>query len=250
VSFEHKVPAVIIKELPAIKKKFGVSLALETNKITLSGIRMQVVHAKTEILELERVSGATFKAPPPHWDPQKSDLEIIEVVKSSAEWVKIENQIKETIPAAKIIRVQRVQNLSQWEKYCFLKDRISRKIGTDVNELHLFHGSNTNMPSLIYTGDDGFDMRYSSQGMWGRASYFAKNASYSYNFSYKLPDKSLQMFLAVVTVGNNQHIPSDKSIIKPADGYDSVSGETNFSVVYMVYENGRAYPEYLITYSV
>ena len=46
-----------------------------------------------------------------------------------------------------------------------------------------------------------------------------------------------------------EDIPSDSSIIKPSDGYDSVSGETGNSIVYMMYENGRAYPEYLVTYT-
>jgi hypothetical protein len=51
------------------------------------------------------------------------------------------------------------------------------------------------------------------------------------------------------TLFDKQDISSDPNIIKPADGYDSVSGETGNSIVYMVYENGRAYPEYLVTYS-
>ena len=121
--------------------------------------------------------------------------------------------------------------------------------------------------------------RYSAQGMWGRASYFAYNASYSHKYGFRLPDAQMQMFVARVVVGKNHRItitkkekregdegreeqymkeiifdnkgdtPSDGSIIKPPDGYDSVSGETGSSLVYMVYENGRAYPEYLVTYT-
>ena len=30
--------------------------------------------------------------------------------------------------------------------------------------------------------------------------------------------------------------------------YDTVTGDTRGSKVYIVYENGRAYPEYLVTY--
>jgi hypothetical protein len=30
--------------------------------------------------------------------------------------------------------------------------------------------------------------------------------------------------------------------------YDTVTGETQGSKVYIVYENGRAYPEYLVRY--
>lgn len=57
-------------------------------------------------------------------------------------------------------------------------------------------------------------------------------------------------------------MPNDKTLIKPppkdkaheslgfVQDYDSVSGETSGSKVFMIYENGRAYPEYLITYGV
>ena len=33
-----------------------------------------------------------------------------------------------------------------------------------------------------------------------------------------------------------------------AGRYDTVTGRTGESKVYIVYENGRAYPEYLVTY--
>jgi hypothetical protein len=98
--------------------------------------------------------------------------------------------------------------------------------------------------------------------MWGIANYFAKNASYSNGYCYQ-GSGNKQMFLARVLVGENIHIyPNDATLRKPPlkpsssnsslgfnEEYDSVSGETGNSVVYMIYENGRAYPEYLITYS-
>jgi len=86
--------------------------------------------------------------------------------------------------------------------------------------------------------------------MWGKASYFAHNASYSHNYSSALPNGHRQMFFARVAVGKNHHTLPNNAIIKPPEGFDSVSGETGNSVVYMVYENGHAYPEYLVTYTV
>ena len=48
-------------------------------------------------------------------------------------------------------------------------------------------------------------------------------------------------------------MPNDRSLKmfpdKPGGGrYDTVTGVTNGSKVYIVYENGRALPEYLVTY--
>jgi len=54
-----------------------------------------------------------------------------------------------------------------------------------------------------------------------------------------------------VIIGRCKRImPNDPKLIKPPDGFDSVTGETYGSEVYITYENGRAYPEYLITYTV
>jgi len=52
----------------------------------------------------------------------------------------------------------------------------------------LFHGTRTTDPSLVYKGEEGFDMRFSEGGMWGKAVYFAVNSSYSHNgYSFKIP---------------------------------------------------------------
>ncbi len=69
------------------------------------------------------------------------------------------------------------------------------------------------------------------------------------------------MFLARVLVGDCVHVmPNNNALLKPpskgtssllgfvSEDYDSVSGDTNGSKVFMIYENGRAYPEYLITF--
>ena len=83
--------------------------------------------------------------------------------------------------------------------------------------------------------------------------------SYSNGYAYDL-GSSKQFFLARVIVGDSKFImPNDKSLKKPptrgkniegtTEDYDSVSGETRNSKVIMVYENGHAYPEYLISYA-
>jgi hypothetical protein len=90
-------------------------------------------------------------------------------------------------------------------------------------------------------------------GKWGVAHYFAENASYSDNDAYVLNEKK-QIILAKVLVGDSTTImPNDTLLRKPpakssGGEYDSVNGETDMSTVYMIYENGRAYPDYLITY--
>jgi hypothetical protein len=113
-----------------------------------------------------------------------------------------------------------------------------------------------------------------------RGIYFAEKSSYSYSYSYKpllgsagLPPSSLQrpravddereMFLTKLLVGKEVLMNRDESpqkeaeckklIIPPVDPttnlkYNTVTGYTAGSQVWVVYENGRAYPDYLVRY--
>jgi hypothetical protein len=81
-------------------------------------------------------------------------------------------------------------------------------------------------------------------------TYFAVNSSYSESYS----EKYKQMFYAQVSLGETIHLKPDNSLKMPPKKdnsdirYDSVSGETGGSIVYIIYEH-TAYPSYLITYN-
>lgn len=73
----------------------------------------------------------------------------------------------------------------------------------------VYHGTSSTNPDEIIKGEEGFDMRYSADGYWGRAVYFAVNSSYSNVYSYKnessifssLEYRDRQMFYAKVNIG-------------------------------------------------
>lgn len=136
---------------------------------------------------------------------------------------------------------------------------MARKNSGAVNEKELYHGTRSADPAFIYKGEEGFDMRFSAQGLWGTGCYFAVNASYSKGYSYRLPDGSLQMFIAKVLTGDSVDIPSNSSLRMPPkksdassmfgeNRYDTVTGVTGGSRVYVTFKNDKAYPFYLITY--
>jgi hypothetical protein len=152
--------------------------------------------------------------------------------------------------------VERIQNRRLWTVFQtelhFLKEKHG---GKEVEVKYLFHGTRDTAPRLIYECEEGFDMKFSAQGMWGRANYFAVNSSYSNGYRFKNPDGNFQMFYAKVIIGNTVQVASNSSLTHPPllpgsmiDRFDSVKGNTNGSDVYMVYANKKAYPEYLITY--
>jgi hypothetical protein len=100
--------------------------------------------------------------------------------------------------------------------------------------------------------------------MWGTGIYFAENASYSNNYAHDCGSGQQSFMLTKLLSGEETHImPHDRSLRmcpnKPGGGrYDTVTGDTKGntkgntllpeSKVYIVYENGRALPEYLVTY--
>ncbi len=101
----------------------------------------------------------------------------------------------------------------------------------------IWHGTKSTPPFSVFQGDQGFNIVYSKPGMWGRALYFAANASYSCpSYSYKIPGTdTYQVFLAEVVLGNSVELLQDNSLLEPpmtSDGsrrYDSVTGYTGGS---------------------
>jgi hypothetical protein len=78
-------------------------------------------------------------------------------------------------------------------KYYQNKLKMQKKNNGQAIELQLFHGTRSNDPYLIYNGEVGFDMRFSSTGMWGIGIYFAQNASYSDGYAYNSTARSFSL---------------------------------------------------------
>ena len=81
--------------------------------------------------------------------------------------------------------------------------------GVQENVRELWHGTRESKPSLFYKGEEGFDIKYSNQGMWGKGIYFAENAGYSLNYSYKHRNNVKGMFFALVNLGRVADLPKD-----------------------------------------
>jgi hypothetical protein len=92
------------------------------------------------------------------------------------------------------VRLQRIQNLALWDYYCLRRERMTKVNKRMPLEASVWHGtgnprdrsSGGTDPAMIYKDvQDGFMMQYCKSGMWGVALYFAENASYSHDYSYK-----------------------------------------------------------------
>jgi len=75
----------------------------------------------------------------------------------------------------------------------------------------LFHGSGRGCePKMIYESEDGLDIRFARQGMYGTGIYFADNSGYSHSYTYRNGDGTYSMFLCYVLPGHSAHDPPDR----------------------------------------
>ena len=184
----------------------------------------------------------------------------LDQLENNEEYERVADLFMLTLHDAQILKIERVQNKVIWTKY-LEQGRYMKSLETPLREELLFHGTRGNDPKLIYKGEVGFDMRHSAEGMWGKGNYFAVNSSYSHRYSFQSGGLHV-MFAAYVLTGNSFNCNPNNSLRKPptlalescrSDAtvqrhYDSVSGTTGGTRVYITYDNNRAYPAYIITY--
>ena len=97
-------------------------------------------------------------------------------------------------------------------------------------------------------------MRFSREGRWGQGSYFAEYASYSDLYSFTCSNGKRQMFLARVLTGDSADTPPNPTLRLPPEKkgerkrYDTVTGISGSTRIYVTFNNDKAYPSYLITY--
>ena len=129
-------------------------------------------------LQIGNVKAITLKAPV-EWEPQENLFEIKPVYPLTAEWAHIHERLSASLPLARLIRLDRIQNWWLWERYAMSQLRMEAKNCGVVNEMELFHGSRHTKPETIFRSEQGFDFRFARhEGLWGAGIYFAVNASY------------------------------------------------------------------------
>ena len=213
----------------------------------------------------QQISSSEF---PLFWSPQENDIEIVMLDKGKEEYRTIRDTFLLSMPESCVIGIERIQNKKLFIRYAFQKALLLDKNSgneQNLNEQLLFHGTSKTPPSKIWQSEDGFDLRYCRWGMWGIGSYFAKKASYSDKYAYSYKRNYVQfreMLVANVLTGNSKFLPSNtesRQLTRPpvyteaTAGcpevlYDSVTGFTGGSQIYVLYKLDMAYPSYLVRY--
>lgn len=201
--------------------------------------------------------GADIFQPPATWAPQTMPIERFLVQPGTDEYKTVTEPFIQKLKTTTTIKsVHRLQNKLLWKFYALTRHKVALRNNGNPNERLLFHGARVkeNMDAIT---NFGFDMRVARNGLAGVGIYFAVHSSYS-NSGYVYYDqakKEKQMLVCRVTVGSctkGKHglvrpPPKSKKKGDTGDLYDSV--HNNEDVMYIVFDNTQAYPEYVITYA-
>ena len=280
IEIPHRIAESADHLLRVVRYGF-ISAVNDCNTIMLKGVHDAVIATELQltktILDLQQKlppEDVSYLRPsgdattPDNWEPQTSKCELKEVHEGSEEWVGIHKRMTDIDFNVRLVQVERIQNLWLWEVFERSRCRMSEKNKGQVNEKLLFHGTKNTPPSKIYNSEQGFDNRLASKGLWGEGTYYAVKARYSDRYAHTTPKRQKQMFLVQVITGitcrcrqnsslrappkKNEHdfgsIMSSRDSMFEDERYDSVSGNTNGSDVFVIYEHGKVYPAYLITY--
>ncbi|XP_066580305.1 protein mono-ADP-ribosyltransferase PARP12 [Amia ocellicauda] len=201
-------------------------------------------------------TASTAVSVPAHWDQgalPDFTYKLISLSTSSEEFRQVEILFRRTMLTNKIHKIQRIQNPSLWKVFQWQKEQMKKRNGGKaVDERFLFHGTEQSLISAIC--EQNFDWRICGihGTLYGKGSYFARDASYSHNYS-KPQTNSRIMFVARVLVGD--FIQGNNSYLRPpvkegnAVFYDSCVNSMSNPSIFVIFEKHQVYPEYLVEYS-
>ncbi|XP_030071155.1 zinc finger CCCH-type antiviral protein 1 isoform X2 [Microcaecilia unicolor] len=194
------------------------------------------------------------KSFPPNWDRAALPVvgyKMLEISSASLEYKGIQRLFENTMSGYCIQNMKRIQNPSLWEVFQWQKEQMKKlNGGKEVCEKMLFHGTNeSNADTICY---HNFDWRICGVHgtLYGKGSYFARDASYSHNYCTSKTSKK-SMFVARVLVGD--FTSGNPNFLRPPTKfsnsfYDSCVDKVSDPSIFVVFEKHQIYPEYVLEY--
>ncbi|KFP25021.1 Poly [ADP-ribose] polymerase 12, partial [Colius striatus] len=194
---------------------------------------------------------------PPHWDQSALPdigFKLVQLSSTSCEYGKIQTLFEKTMKNYYIHQLQRIQNPALWQVFQWQKEQMKKLSKSKrVDERLLFHGTDpSHVPAIC---DQNFDWRIcGTHGtMYGKGSYFARDASYSHEYCSASSGRYI-MFVAHVLVGDFvQGIPEYLRPPPRASNsnrlYDSCVDNPRDPSIFVIFEKHQIYPAYILEYS-
>ncbi|XP_067658842.1 uncharacterized protein [Haliotis asinina] len=196
---------------------------------------------------------------PKHWAPLDlvQSFELVSLDVEANMYLQVKRRFYASVPQSQyhITAIYQVQNPTMWDKHLSHKrsmEHIAEREGLTlpINEQQLFHGTDS---EEVVRGIcvNGFDFRVSGKNgtVYGKGAYFARDASYSNNYTNIRGKK--YMFQAKVLVGQYTKGTADMTRPPPRAGhelYDSCVNDKNQPTIFVTFDQNQSYPEFLIEY--
>lgn len=154
----------------------------------------------------------------------------------------ISARVRATYPNSCIVWIEENINPLLRAQYKARRDEIAKRV-PGSKEVQFFHGTREENINSILAG--GFDATLNKTSAYGKGTYFARDAQYSWSYMHPGKEQISYMFLCDVVLGK-QHLGQANTQI-PA-GFDSfVDNVGNPSIVVTPYNDG-AFPHYIIAF--
>uniref|UniRef100_A0A673IQZ4 Poly [ADP-ribose] polymerase n=1 Tax=Sinocyclocheilus rhinocerous TaxID=307959 RepID=A0A673IQZ4_9TELE len=199
-------------------------------------------------------------------------VQLIAICSDTFEYKEVARLYERTM-SQPIRSIQRVQNLDLWEFFCRKKAQLRKiKRVLDVEEKMLFHGTGHSNIQAICTYNFDWRLTGSHGDVYGKGSYFARDARYSSKFCHSTSKHNfiLQrhglappvfqsdppykcMFLARVlvgeyTLGHPQYCRPPSKDMSIGNFFDSCVDDMMSPKIFVIFDNNQIYPEYLIEF--
>eukprot|EP00483_Globobulimina_turgida_P006830 UN06842 len=145
-----------------------------------------------------------------------------------------------------------MQNKLLYDKWLHERHTLIKLIGeNNINERNLFHGTKTeNVMRCIET--EGFRKEFNTSAAIGNGTYFARDSSYSVGYSSH-NNGVRKMFECKVLCGESVKGNGNYKLVswpKKPSGlmYDSLVNTIQDPSMFVLHENNRAYPMFVITF--
>ncbi|KAH8072489.1 platelet-activating factor acetyltransferase [Aureococcus anophagefferens] len=183
----------------------------------------------------DALGGSGGLKPPDSWEEVKDPLVAQYFpLRDGEEKANVVKNFLSTLDASRftIVAVERIQNVGAWQSFAVKRESVLEKIV-----------------------QQGFNRSFCGKNatFYGKGVYFARDASYSTNKTYAVPDQNgvQHMFYVRVTVG--EYCKGVKDALTPdvREGlnlYDTTVNNVADPSIFVTYHDAQAYPEYLIKF--
>ena len=173
-------------------------------------------------------------------------MSFVAISMSDKRFDKISDMVRKSYVNACVLYIDEVVNAPLQEAYERRRESIKSMRGA-VEERQLFHGTSDEFIDPIAI--NGFDPTKNKTAMYGYGTYFAVNASYSYNYMRSATNNEVTyMFLADVLIGlqtqGKRQQPGTAAVYDWDNNVDVLSKPTIYTSPYA----DGAYPRYIIAF--